>query len=123
MPQLNRARWRHRWPIQIQQVLINLVTNAFHAMNEVPFAQRKVEISTQRDDDGLVRVRVRDHGLGISEDTHERLFEQFYTTKREGLGMGLSIVKSIIQEHGGQITAGNAACGGAFFDFLLPTMG
>ena len=65
-------------------------------------------------------MTVRDHGTGISEETHERLFEHFYTTKRDGLGMGLAIVRSIVEAHGGKITAGNAEGGGACFDFRLP---
>lgn len=108
-------------PIQMQQVLINLVSNAFHAMSETPVALRKVEIGTQLDG-GSVRVTVRDHGTGVSEPTQERLFEQFYTTKKDGLGMGLPIVRSIIETHGGTITAGNADDGGACFDFRLPAI-
>ncbi len=109
-------------PIQMQQVLINLVTNAFHAMSETLVAQRKVEIATGLDDHGFVRVTVRDHGTGISEQTQERLFEHFYTTRMDGLGMGLAIVRSIIEAHGGKITAGNAEGGGARFDFRLPAV-
>lgn len=109
-------------PIQMQQVLVNLVTNAFHAMSETPPALRKVEITTQLNENGSVRVMVRDHGPGISDATRERLFEQFYTTKKDGLGMGLAIVRSVIEAHGGRIIAGNAEGGGACFDFWLPVM-
>jgi PAS domain S-box-containing protein len=105
-------------PIQMQQVFINLVSNAFHAMRETPMAQRKVEITTEGDES--VRVMVRDHGAGISDGTHERLFEHFYTTKKDGLGMGLAIVRSIVEAHGGTIAAGNAEGGGAWFRFELP---
>jgi len=107
-------------PVQIQQVLINLVSNAFDAMAETPAKRRKVEIKTARTGDSKVSVSVRDHGVGIREDARERLFEQFFTTKNEGLGMGLAIVRSIIETHGGQIAAENVDGGGAKFYFTLP---
>jgi two-component system sensor kinase FixL len=110
-------------PIQMQQVLINLVVNAFHAMSGTAAGHRKVEISTQLDAGGSVRVAVRDYGTGISEETQDRLFEHFYTTRKDGLGMGLAIVRSIIEAHGGRITAGNAEGSGARFEFRLPTPG
>jgi C4-dicarboxylate-specific signal transduction histidine kinase len=106
-------------PIQIQQVLINLVGNAFDAMRDIPPGKRKVEIATEPDE-GSVRVSVRDHGNGLGETSRERLFEQFYTTKEDGLGMGLAIVRSIIQAHSGTISAENAEGGGARFVFALP---
>ncbi|HEY2341473.1 MAG TPA: ATP-binding protein [Chthoniobacteraceae bacterium] len=108
-------------PIQMQQVLINLVTNAFHAMSETPVDLPLVEITTGLDGDAAVRVTVRDHGAGISKEAQARLFEQFYTTKKDGLGMGLAIVRSIIEAHGGEITVRNAEGGGACFEFHLPT--
>jgi signal transduction histidine kinase len=110
-------------PVQMQQVLINLVSNAFHAMRETPVVQRKVEITTQSNGNASVRVTVRDYGTGISDEMRERLFEHFYTTKKDGLGMGLAIVRSIVEAHGGKITAGNAAGGGACFEFELPAKG
>jgi signal transduction histidine kinase len=110
-------------PVQMQQVLINLVSNAFHAMSGTPAASRRVEITTQMAGGACVRVTVRDHGTGIPEESRGRLFEQFYTTKKDGLGMGLSIVRSIVEAHGGKITAGNAPGGGAWFQFDLPASG
>ena len=107
-------------PTQIQQVLINLVRNAFDAMRDTPHSRRLVEIATNSNGDGTICVVVRDYGPGISEKTRERLFEQFFTTKEEGLGMGLAIVRSIIEAHGGTITAENADGGGARFYFRLP---
>ena len=107
-------------PTQIQQVLINLVRNAFDAMHDAPPSRRIVEIATNHDRDGTILVAVRDYGSGISEPTRERLFEQFFTTKKEGLGMGLAIVRSIIEAHGGSIAAENADGGGARFHFRLP---
>lgn len=105
---------------QIQQVLINLVHNAFDAMRSTPPSGREVEIVTSYNGDGTICAAVRDHGSGISEPTRERLFEQFFTTKEEGLGMGLAIVRSIVEAHGGSITADNADGGGARFLFHLP---
>jgi two-component system, LuxR family, sensor kinase FixL len=107
-------------PIQIQQVLINLVRNAFDAMRDIPPSRRIVEIATNSNGDGTISVAVRDYGCGISEKTRERLFEQFFTTKEEGLGMGLAIVRSIVEAHGGSIAAENADGGGARFHFRLP---
>jgi two-component system, LuxR family, sensor kinase FixL len=107
-------------PTQIQQVLINLIHNAFDAMRSTPPSGRKVEIVTSYDGDGTICAAVRDHGSGISERTRERLFEQFFTTKEEGLGMGLAIVRSIVEAHSGTIMAENADGGGARFRFHLP---
>jgi C4-dicarboxylate-specific signal transduction histidine kinase len=107
-------------PIQIQQVLINLVRNAFDAMRDTPPSRRIVEIATNSNGDGTISVTVRDYGCGISEKTRERLFEQFFTTKEEGLGMGLAIVRSIVEAHGGSIAAENADGGGAHFHLRLP---
>ena len=108
-------------PSQLQQALINLVSNAFQAMRETPAAQRKVHISTSNGN-GMVSVGVRDHGRGIAEAAREHLFEQFFTTKQEGLGMGLAIVRSIVEAHGGRIEAENVAGGGAHFRFHLPAV-
>ena len=107
-------------PTQIQQVMINLVHNAFDAMREAPPSRRVVDIATDYNGDGTIGVAVRDYGAGISETTRERLFEQFFTTKQEGLGMGLAIVRSIIEAHGGTVAAENAEGGGARFHFRLP---
>ena len=109
-------------PVQIQQVLVNLVSNAFDAMRQTPLGRRKVEISTAGNGDGEVRLSVRDHGTGIRSEVHEHLFDQFFTTKEQGLGMGLAIVRSIVEAHGGKIQAENVADGGARFYFTLPVM-
>jgi PAS domain S-box-containing protein len=108
-------------PVQIEQVLINLIVNAFDAMRDTPVSKRRVEIMTQRSGDGAVCISVRDYGLGISEEMRSRIFEQFFTTKPEGLGMGLAIVRSIIEDHAGTIEAENAEGEGARFHFTLPT--
>ena len=107
-------------PVQIQQVLVNLVSNAFDAMRQTPPDRRKVEISTAGNGENEVRLSVRDHGTGIRAEVHEHLFDQFFTTKEQGLGMGLAIVRSIVESHGGKIQAENVADGGACFYFTLP---
>jgi signal transduction histidine kinase len=109
-------------PIQIQQVLVNLVSNALDAMRQTPPDRRKVEISTAGNGENEVCLSVRDHGTGIRTEVHERLFDQFFTTKEQGLGMGLAIVRSIVESHGGKIQAENVADGGARFYFTLPVM-
>jgi signal transduction histidine kinase len=106
--------------VQIQQVLVNLVSNALDAVRQTPTDQRKVEIRTAANDEGEVRLTVRDHGIGIPTEVHDRLFDQFVTTKEHGLGMGLAIVRSIVEAHGGKIDAENVADGGASFHFTLP---
>jgi two-component system, LuxR family, sensor kinase FixL len=110
-------------PVQLQQVLLNLVINAFDAMRDTPPPRRKVVIATQSNGNGTVCTSVRDHGVGISEDMRNRLFDPFFSTKTEGLGMGLAIVRSIIEAHGGTITAENLNDGGARFEFVLPVNG
>jgi two-component system, LuxR family, sensor kinase FixL len=110
-------------PVQLQQVLLNLVINAFDAMRDTPVPRRKVVIATQSNSDATVRTSVRDYGAGISEEMRARVFDPFFTTKNEGLGMGLAIVRSIIESHGGTITIENADGGGARFGFVLPAIG
>lgn len=109
-------------PVQIHQLFINLVSNACEAMRDTPVGSRKVHIATEKNGDGMIAVSVRDHGHGIADESRERLFEQFFTTKEEGLGMGLAIVRSIVEAHGGKIDANNVDGGGARFYFLLPAM-
>jgi len=110
-------------PVQLQQVLLNLVINAFDAMRDTPAPRRKVVIATQSNGDATVRTSVRDYGAGISEEMRDRVFHPFFTTKSEGLGMGLAIVRSIVESHGGTITIENADGGGARFGFVLPANG
>jgi PAS domain S-box-containing protein len=107
-------------PIQLQQVLLNLIINAFDAMRDTPADCRRVSIATERDGDGVIRTSVRDYGVGIPEEVRERVFEQFFTTKAKGLGMGLAIVRSIVESHGGTIVVENADGGGARFSLSLP---
>ena len=108
-------------PVQLKQVLLNLVINGFDAMNETPVRDRKVLITTASNGNGAVKLDVRDHGTGIPDSARERLFAPFFTTKAEGLGMGLAIVRSIIESHDGTIEAENAKDGGALFHVTLST--
>jgi PAS domain S-box-containing protein len=107
-------------PVQLQQVLLNLIVNAFDAMSDTPTKERKVVIVTERNRHGVICTSVRDYGFGIPPEVSERMFDQFFTTKSRGLGMGLSIVRSIVKSHGGTITAENANGGGARLYFTLP---
>ncbi len=107
-------------PIQLQQVLINLVINALDAMRNTPVSRRKIVIATERNGDGTICTSVRDYGTGIPEEARDRLFNHFFTTKAEGLGMGLGIVRSIVESHAGTVAAENVDGGGARFHFTLP---
>jgi two-component system, LuxR family, sensor kinase FixL len=107
-------------PTQLQQVLLNLVINAFDAMRDTPLSSRKVVIATEQNGDGAICASVRDYGTGIPGEARERLFDHFFTTKAEGLGMGLGIVRSIVESHGGTIVAENIEGGGARFSFTIP---
>jgi two-component system, LuxR family, sensor kinase FixL len=108
--------------VQLQQVLLNLVVNAFEAMRETPAAERRVIIRSERESDGRVCVSVRDFGAGLPTEEPRRIFERFFSTKREGMGMGLAIARSIITSHGGELAAANAQGGGACVYFLLPVI-
>src|SRR6266576_5314433 len=107
-------------PIQLQQVLINLVINALDAMRNTPVSRRKIVIATERNGDGTICTSVRDYGTGIPEEARDRLFNHFFTTKAEGLWMGLASVRSIVQSHAGTVEAENVDGGGARFHFTLP---
>jgi PAS domain S-box-containing protein len=106
--------------VQLQQVILNLILNSAAAMRNSPRAQRKIVVRTATADGAAVRASVTDFGTGIDENNIERLFEPFYTTKPEGLGMGLSISQRIIKAHGGTLEASNNKEGGATFAFTLP---
>jgi PAS domain S-box-containing protein len=106
--------------IQLQQVILNLILNGAAAMRNSPSGQRKIIVRTAMLDSRTVKAFVKDFGIGIDERHIDRLFEPFYTTKAEGLGMGLSISQTIIKAHGGTIEAWNNREGGATFAFTLP---
>jgi C4-dicarboxylate-specific signal transduction histidine kinase len=107
--------------VQLQQVVINLVMNALEAMAPVTDRPREMLIRSQRDDSNEVLVAVRDSGTGIDAEKSERLFNAFFTTKPTGMGMGLSISRSIIAAHGGRLWASPNADHGATFQFTLPS--
>ncbi|SCB54495.1 PAS domain S-box-containing protein [Bradyrhizobium shewense] len=106
--------------VQIQQVLLNLIVNAVEAMAAVGEGGRELLISTGRDASDGVLVTLRDSGPGLDPKNVETLFEAFYTTKPTGMGMGLAICRSIIEEHGGRMWAGANEPRGAVFQFTLP---
>jgi len=105
--------------VQIEQVLLNLIVNGFEAMQETVTVERRMIIRSRSDGARCV-VSVRDAGTGIPASSFERLFDQFFSTKPEGLGMGLSIARSIIGAHGGRIWATNNTDLGATFHIALP---
>jgi C4-dicarboxylate-specific signal transduction histidine kinase len=107
--------------VQLQQVLLNLIINAIEAMRDIGEEERELLISTSSEPDG-VSVEVRDSGPGLAPEILERVFEAFYTTKPGGLGMGLSICRSIIEAHNGQLWAGANQPRGASFQIALPAI-
>ncbi len=109
--------------VQLQQVLLNLIINACEAMRDTPPERRRVLICAEREGGGRVRVSVRDFGAGLPTENPQRIFEQFFSTKREGMGMGLAIARGIISSHGGELAGGNAEDGGALLHFSLPASG
>jgi two-component system sensor kinase FixL len=104
--------------VQIQQVLLNLIRNGIDAMEDQP--RRELVISSDLTEEGTARVSVADSGSGIADDVLERLFQPFMTTKPQGMGVGLSISRSIIEAHGGRIWAEANPRGGTIFRFTLP---
>jgi signal transduction histidine kinase len=89
-------------------------------MRDTPPSSRKVVIVTERHADDAIRASVRDYGVGISEEARDQIFDHFFTTKAQGLGMGLAIVRSIVESHGGTVGGENVEGGGAQFQFVLP---
>lgn len=106
--------------IQIEQVVLNLVRNAMDALEEAPRQGRELTIRTQADTGDTIQLTVEDSGRGFEAHESEQMFETFFTTKAEGLGMGLSISRTIIEEHGGRLWAGPRPGGGAIFHVSLP---
>jgi len=106
--------------IQLQQVMVNLILNAVEAMSGSDEGSRELLISTEEDGANGVRIAVRDWGPGLKPESLDRLFDAFYTTKPDGMGMGLSICRSIIEAHGGRVWATANVPQGAVFQFTLP---
>jgi PAS domain S-box-containing protein len=107
--------------VQLQQVMLNLIVNAVEAMSQIRENRRELLISSQSEADSIL-VAVRDSGPGLPEAALERAFEAFYTTKSNGLGMGLSICRSIVEAHGGRLWATSNAPIGAVFQFTIPVV-
>jgi signal transduction histidine kinase len=107
-------------PVQIQQVLLNLIVNALDALEGLPPARRRIIINTHSDKRDVVEVSVRDFGMGLPKDRPDKIFDHFFSTKQQGMGMGLTIVRSIVEAHGGTITAENAPDRGARIVVRLP---
>jgi two-component system sensor kinase FixL len=109
--------------VQIQQVLINLMRNAIEAMAEAGSPQRELTVTTVPAEGGMVETIVTDTGPGIAPQIAAQLFQPFVTTKRHGMGVGLSISRTIIEAHGGELRVEPNPGGGARFRFTLPAVG
>lgn len=107
--------------VQIQQVLLNLIVNAIDAMAGIDDRPLTLTVSSDNPVPGQIRLAIADTGIGISADVRGRLFDAFYTTKEQGMGMGLSISYGIIEKHGGKLTAEPLEPHGSVFTFTLPT--
>jgi len=105
--------------VQLQQVVLNLIQNAMEAMSVEHRSGRVIHVSCRAEDNGPVHVSVQDSGPGVRKGAEQTIFEPFYTTKSGGMGMGLSIVRSIVEAHGGSIRVRNHSSGGAIFEFTL----
>jgi signal transduction histidine kinase len=106
--------------VQLQQVILNLLRNASDAMSGVNDRPRELIIRTENDESDYARLTVRDTGVGITPQELEKLFDAFYTTKSDGMGMGLSVSRSIIERHGGRLWATPNDGPGATFSFSIP---
>jgi signal transduction histidine kinase len=106
--------------VQLQQVVLNLIVNAIEAMHGLGDGNRELLICTRKAEPDGVMVEVQDSGPGLAPDTVERVFEHFYTTKPSGLGLGLSICRSIVEGHNGHLSASSNVPRGAIFHFVVP---
>jgi C4-dicarboxylate-specific signal transduction histidine kinase len=109
-------------PVHLHQVLVNLLVNAMEALESKPPGGREVRVRT-RADRGGAEIAVMDSGPGLPAGREQEVFDSFFTTKSDGMGVGLSIVRTIIEAHGGRVSAGTAALGGAQFGVWLPAAG
>ncbi len=106
--------------VQIQQVVLNLVANACDAMEGLERRDRRLEVRTEADGAGSLRVSIADRGPGLTAEQSERVFEPFYTTKAQGMGLGLAVCRTIVTAHGGELRASSNPEGGATFHFTIP---
>jgi signal transduction histidine kinase len=109
--------------IQLQQVLVNLVINAIEALRPLTHRPRRLRIGSSRDAENVVTVSVEDEGVGPGEQNMDRIFDAFFSTKPDGMGLGLSISRTIIQAHGGELNAVRNAFHGMTMTFSLPPNG
>jgi signal transduction histidine kinase len=107
-------------PVQLQQVFLNLIMNALDAVEGLSAPERRVVITTRADQGDVAEVVVRDFGIGLPRQHPEKIFDHFFSTKQKGMGMGLAIVRSIVEAHGGTIVAENAPERGARLIVRLP---
>jgi two-component system sensor kinase FixL len=108
-------------PVELRQLILNLLLNAMDAVSSESPAERTIVVESELTPSGAVHVSVQDTGAGVPTDAVERVFEPFYTTKTNGMGMGLSIAKSIVESHHGSIWVSRGARRGARFEFALPS--
>jgi signal transduction histidine kinase len=108
-------------PIQIEQVLLNLILNAFDAMSEEPAEERRLGVSTRAREAAAVDFAVSDRGTGLPAGEEHKIFDAFFTTKEDGIGLGLAISRTIIEAHGGQLAAVPNPDRGITISFSLPT--
>jgi signal transduction histidine kinase len=106
--------------IMIEQVVLNLVKNGIEAMQQTPPGERALSLTARLDGEGMVEVAVADRGCGLTDEQIERLFTPFFTTKAEGMGMGLNICRSIVEYHDGRLWVQPNPGGGSVFRFTLP---
>ena len=106
--------------IQIEQVLLNLIRNALESMEDKPSGERLIQLTLRRTETADIQLSIRDYGRGMTADQLDWLFHPFFTTKEDGMGMGLTISHSIVQAHGGRLWAEAAAGGGTIFYMVLP---
>jgi signal transduction histidine kinase len=119
-PELPAARGDR---VHVQQVLLNLILNGMDAMNSIPKSRRSLVVRVAETKNGNLQVAVRDRGTGIAPDNASHVFEPFFSTKSNGMGMGLAISKTIIEAHGGEIWMQTSGTDGTTFTFLLPPVG
>jgi signal transduction histidine kinase len=105
--------------VQLQQVMLNLILNGIEAMSGITDRPRELTITTHREGGDRARVAVKDTGVGVDPETANRIFDAFYTTKRSGMGMGLSISRSIVENHGGRLWAVPNDGPGTTFQFTV----
>ena len=123
------SKWQRKRPVvkgdsvEIEQVVLNLMRNAIEAMNDPQVSQRTLTISNHVRDRRMIEIAVADTGRGIPPELSEKIFESFFTTKPQGLGIGLSLSRRIIEAHGGRLWAESDGRSGATFRFTLPIEG